>query len=77
MIQILIYLSSTFVLGIALGWLLWKFGNSEQANAQSTETEYWMERLDEARNERDLLETKMEALAREKDKLAKRLKSAK
>ncbi|MCG3268342.1 hypothetical protein [Yoonia sp. I 8.24] len=76
MIQILLYLSATFVLGFALGWLLWKFSNTEQADAQSTETEYWMDRLDQARNERDLLETKIAALSREKENLTKRLKAA-
>jgi hypothetical protein len=72
-IQIFAYLSITFLLGIALGWLLWKFQGPGQADAKPADSEYWMDRLEQARNERDQLDLRLTALIQEKDSLKKRL----
>jgi uncharacterized membrane-anchored protein YhcB (DUF1043 family) len=77
LVQILVYLAVTFVLGLALGWLLWKFGGSTQSDAMTTEIDYWKQRLDQSRNERDLEQDKIAVLERERDNLKKRLAAAK
>lgn len=77
LVQILVYLSSTFLMGLALGWLLWKFGGSKQLESMTTDMQYWKQRLDQSRLERDQEQDKKSALERERDNLKKRLMSAK
>ncbi len=77
MVQILAFLSATFLLGLALGWLLWRFGGSSQAASETTEVQYWRQRLDQSRIERDLEKDKIAVLERERDSLKKRLVAAK
>ncbi len=75
LVQILAYLSSTFLLGLVLGWLLWKFGGSKQIESVATELQYWKQRLAQARLETDQKQDKIDSLEREKDNLKKRLAS--
>lgn len=57
-----IFLSGAFVLGLALGWVLWKLGSDQQSNDAGSESEFWQQRLNQARQERDLFQTRLEAL---------------
>jgi hypothetical protein len=73
--QVFIYLSIAFLLGTALGWLMWKFQGSDRTEAKLEDSDYWMARLEQARNERDQLDHRLTALIQEKDNLKKRLAS--
>jgi len=76
LVLILIFLSTTFLLGLILGWLLWKFGDADQSESESTETEYWKERSEQARLELRVEQDKFAELKQECDTLMQRLKSA-
>jgi predicted nucleic acid-binding Zn-ribbon protein len=76
MVEILAYLSATFVLGLALGWALWKFGVSKEMKTLSSEKDFWQERLDQARFERDQDQQKIDALEKERASLKKQLRAA-
>lgn len=62
LIDTAIFLSGAFVLGLALGWVLWKLGTQHQSRDADQESEFWQQRLNQARQERDLFQTKLEAL---------------
>lgn len=64
------FLSGAFVLGLALGWALWKLGSEQQLSGAATETEFWQQRLNQARQEREFDKIKIEALEKERAKLA-------
>lgn len=76
LVMILVYLSATFLLGLALGWLVWKFGGSGQSDSAATDAEYWKERLEQSRVERNVEQDRIVTLERERDNLKKRLKAA-
>lgn len=76
LIQILVFMSLTFVLGSLLGWLLGTFSAFKQRETMSTEIEYWQERLNQLRVERDLASDKISNLEHERDNLKKRIKQA-
>lgn len=75
-VEILAFLSGAFILGIALGWSLWKLGLSEEMNTLTTEKEFWQQRLDQARFERDQDQDKISALEKERNSLKQRLAKA-
>ena len=75
-ILILVYLSATFILGLALGWILWKFGIAKQLVTATTEMQYWKDRLEQLRAERNLEQDRFASLERERDNLKKRLRVA-
>jgi hypothetical protein len=75
-IIILAYLLSVFALGLALGWLLWKFGLSEKLGTLSTEMLFWKQRWDQARLEHDRDQDKIASLEEERDKLKKSLEAS-
>ncbi len=72
--QILIYLSCTFLLGLAMGWVIWKYRISTEPD---TDIAFWKERLDNARAMHQLSEQRNETLEREKETLKAKLASAK
>lgn len=76
MVEIIAFLSATFVLGIALGWSLWRFGLSKEMATLTTEKEFWQQRLDQARFERDQDQDKIKALEKERNSLKQRLAKA-
>lgn len=76
MVEIIAFLSATFVLGIALGWSLWRFGLSKKMATLTTEKEFWQQRLDQARFERDQDQDKIKALEKERNSLKQRLAKA-
>lgn len=75
LVLILVYLSSTFLLGLVLGWLLWQFGRSAQVASIATEVSYWKERLEQSRAENGLNNDRIVALEKERDILKQRLRS--
>ena len=76
MVEILAYLSATFILGLIFGWALWRFGIAKEMSTLTTEKEFWQQRLDQARFERDRDQDKIEALEKERASLKKRLTKA-
>lgn len=75
-IEVSAYLSATFVLGLSLGWALWKLGLNQQLKTIMTEKEFWQQRLDQARFERDKDQDKIAALEKERANLKKRVADA-
>lgn len=75
LVLILAYLSVTFLLGLVLGWLLWKFGGPAQVGVTETDVQYWKDRVEQSRVERNIEQDRITALERERDNLKKRLKS--
>lgn len=73
-VLILAYLSSTFLMGLILGWLLWQFGGAKAST--ETEVQYWRDRLNQSRAESHLYSEKIATLEKERDNLKKRLSSA-
>jgi hypothetical protein len=71
-IHIIAFLSAAFVLGVALGWVLWKF-KSEPADS---EVQFWKQRWDQSRLELDREHDKIEILEKERDSLKDKLKAA-
>lgn len=76
MAEILLYLSGAFVLGIALGWTMWKFGAPGGAQEEATDVNFWQQRFDQARAERDLAQDRISTLEHESGELKKRLKAS-
>lgn len=76
MIDILLFLSAAFVLGVALGWALWKLGAEEQMSSAMTESEFWQQRMTQARAQNDLQKERIEALEKERETLKERLKAS-
>ncbi len=75
--QVLIYMSFTFLLGMVLGWLLWKFGGSKEAASMESEISFWKQNLEQSRLEREQDLNKIARLTEEKDILKRRLASFK
>lgn len=76
MVEILAFLSAAFVLGLVLGWSLWRFGVSKEMSTLASEKDFWQQRLDQARFERDQDQDKIAALEKERSNLKKQLKAA-
>lgn len=49
LIEIMLFLSSTFLLGLALGWVLWHLGAQQQVSKIASERDYWKKNFDQAR----------------------------
>lgn len=60
--DMVVFMSGAFILGLALGWAVWKLAANEELAGATTETEFWQQQLNEARQERDLFKTKIEIL---------------
>ncbi len=75
LVLILAYLAATFLLGLVLGWLLWKFGGPTQVGVTETDVQYWKDRVEQSRVERNIEQDRITALERERDNLKKRLKA--
>lgn len=75
LVQVLLLIACAFALGLALGWLLWKFGMAQKMATLTTEMEYWRQRLDQARLERDQDQDKLTCLEEEKNNLKKQVSS--
>ena len=75
--QVLVYMTCTFLLGLVLGWLLWKFGGSKEVASMESEISFWKHNLEQSRLEREQDLNKIAALTQEKDNLKKRLAAMK
>lgn len=74
--QTLLFLSGSFVLGVALGWAIWKFKSPKQAAEERTENDFWQDRLKKARAERDLSQGRITDLEKEISALRAKIASA-
>lgn len=73
--QVLIFMSCTFIFGLALGWLVWGFGFSGKQKQLASEADFWRDNLEQNRLEHQNDLRKMEALVEEKQQLKKRIAS--
>lgn len=71
--QVLVYMFSTFILGLLLGWVVWRQGSTEARKSLTLEIDFWKSHLEHTRLERDHSIDKVEALTKEKANLKKRL----
>lgn len=76
-IQIFAFMGITFLLGIVLGWLVWRYdGVSQKAlGAASSEVDFWRSNLEESRVKLGYEQNKTLALTEEKAALKKRIAS--
>lgn len=77
MVQILIYMGATFVLGLAMGWVVWRYGSANAVATLSSEVNFWKQNCEQSRFERDADLRKIELLEHERDNLKKRVASMK
>lgn len=77
MVQILVFMLCTFVLGVALGWLIWRYGGASKSAIDSMETEvdFWRSNLEQCRLELAEERNALAALLEESSVLKKRLAS--
>lgn len=76
MIEIILYLSATFLLGLSLGAAIWKLGTAHKVGTVESEKAFWQQRVQQARAERDQDQEKIERLEAEREKLRDQLKQA-
>lgn len=78
LIQIFAFMAGTFVLGLFLGWVLWRYdGISKKAmDALKTEVDFWRGSHEKSRSDLWSEQQKIEALSEETAKLKKRLSAA-
>ena len=77
LLQILAFMLVTIVLGVGLGWLIWRFGReSDQAlETMKTEIDFWRSNLEQCRHERDNEQKAVAVLHEEKKMLKRRIAS--
>ncbi len=77
LLQTFIFMACTFVAGVILGWVIWRFeGASKQAlDSLSSEVDFWRSNLEQSRIELANEKTALAALREEKANLKKRLAS--
>ncbi|PUB19234.1 hypothetical protein DFP92_101829 [Yoonia sediminilitoris] len=75
LIQILFFMTCTFVLGLMLGYLLWRFGTAQKIASMSSDLKFWRDNLEQSRIEREVEIRRIEELTRERAILKKRLAS--
>ena len=76
MLLILAFLSATFLLGLALGYLLWNVAGKSKEDGFATELQFWKQRWDQSRLETDRANARVEALEKERNTLKGKLKEA-
>ena len=77
LLQILAFMLVTFVLGVGLGWLIWRFGReSDQAlETMKTEIDFWRSNLEQCRHGRDNEQKAVADQQEEKTMLKRRIAS--
>ena len=77
LLQILAFMLVTFVLGVGLGWLIWRFGReSDQAlETMKTEIDFRRSNHEQCRHERDNEQKAVAVLHEEKKMLKRRIAS--
>jgi hypothetical protein len=48
-LEIVVFLSSTFVLGLALGWVLWCLSSKQEISSIASERNFWKKSYEQAR----------------------------
>ncbi|MEO9825586.1 MAG: hypothetical protein ABJF50_14310 [Paracoccaceae bacterium] len=48
-LEVVLFLSATFVLGLAFGWVLWSFSAKQEISAIATERDFWKDSYNQAR----------------------------
>lgn len=76
-VQTLIFMLCTFVLGLLLGWVLWRFGGISKAaiDTKATEVDFWRSKVDQSRNELWREQNTLTALREENETLKQKLSS--
>ncbi len=68
-IQLLLYSSCVFLMGLLLGWVLWKLSNASSKGGEDPEVTFWQERFEQVQNERNFAQDRIAALETERDAL--------
>jgi|GEM_PF-4919787 len=74
LIQIFGFMLVTFLLGLLLGWLVWRYGSSANQSPE-TEIEFWRSNLEQCRFKLSNEQNKVEVLREEKANLKRRLEA--
>jgi len=64
-VDVLIFLSVTFLLGLALGWIVWNFKPEAEADSAEDEEIFWKTRYNQARLESAADQSKISDLEKE------------
>lgn len=75
-IQLLLYSSCVFLMGLLLGWVLWKLSKATGPAQENPEVSFWQERFEQVQNERNFAQDRIVALEAERDALKKDRASA-
>lgn len=75
--QILLFMASTFLLGLVLGYVLWRYGSARTMASMSSDLNFWKDNLEQSRIARESDIRKIEELTKEKAILKKRLETKK
>ncbi|MEO0904566.1 MAG: hypothetical protein AAFX89_07320 [Pseudomonadota bacterium] len=75
LIQIFTFMSVTFLLGLALGWSIWRFGGANQKELESatSQTDFWRKNLEQCRMELDGEKNKVTNLRNESTNLKRQI----
>lgn len=71
--QVLIYMTSTFILGLLMGCVVWSHRSNEERKTLTLEIDFWKNHLNQTRLERDRDIDKIDALTKDKVNLKKKL----
>lgn len=52
-LEIVLFLSATFLLGLALGWVLWSFSAKLEISSMASERDFWKKSYDQERLKSD------------------------
>lgn len=75
-VHAMIYMLITFVLGGALGWVVWGVGSAKQIAVMASEVNFWKENCEQSRFQRDNEQRKVELLEDERNTLKQKLAAA-
>jgi uncharacterized membrane-anchored protein YhcB (DUF1043 family) len=77
LLQIFAFMFCTFLLGLLLGWLVWRFGGSSRQalTSMNSEVDFWRSNLEQCRLELGKEQNNLAALHEERTNLKKRLAS--
>lgn len=79
LLQTYSFMLCTFMLGLLLGWLVWRYGgvSNRALVSANAEVDFWRSNLEQCRNELDQEQNKCVALNKQTAELKKRLAAQK
>lgn len=68
-VDILVFLTVTFLLGLTLGWIIWKFQTVPEDDGSESEVQFWKQRFNQSRLEHGVEQSKVGQLEKELEAL--------